>query len=103
MAWLAVIVMCLSQRGATSFHAAPLFIRNKMISATKGRFCYRDKSCEFLQLAFIKSVPGVGGGFADGVDGEVLECAAVLHDVPSLGGLERAGWLEQDGLSRPLS
>jgi hypothetical protein len=33
----------------------------------------------------------------------VLECAAVLHDVPSLGGLERAEWLERDGLSRPLS
>jgi hypothetical protein len=32
---------------------------------------------QLLQLAFIKSAPRVGGGFADGVDGEVLECAAV--------------------------
>jgi hypothetical protein len=37
MAWLALIVMYLSQRGAARFHAAPRFLGNKTVSGTKGR------------------------------------------------------------------
>jgi hypothetical protein len=36
MSWLAVIVMCLSQRGAALFHAVPRFLGNKTVSGTKG-------------------------------------------------------------------
>ena len=34
---------------------------------------------KFLELAFIERAAGVGGGLVDGVDGEELECAAILH------------------------
>jgi hypothetical protein len=41
---------------------------------------------EFLQLAFIEGAAGIGGGLVDGVDSEVLECAAILHDGPPWAG-----------------
>ena len=34
---------------------------------------------QFVQLAFLEGAAGVGGGFVDSIDGEVLECAAILH------------------------
>ena len=34
----------------------------------------------FLKLRLIEGAAGVGGRFVDQVDGEILECAAVLHD-----------------------
>ena len=34
---------------------------------------------EFAQLAGIEGAAGIGGGLVDGVDGDVLEFAAVLH------------------------
>jgi hypothetical protein len=39
-----------------------------------------DTLGELMKLAFIKGSARVGCGLVDGVDGEVLECAAVLHD-----------------------
>jgi hypothetical protein len=46
---------------------------------------------QFLQLGFVKRAPGIGGGLVNGVDGEVLKCAAVLHDCPPWAGLVRGG------------
>src|SRR3984885_12924657 len=52
-----------------------------------------DAVGKLLQLAFVKSAPGIRGGLMDGVDGEVLECAAVLHDCPPWAGSDvRGGW-----------
>ena len=34
---------------------------------------------KLVQLGLIEGAAGVGGGFVNGVDGEKLECAAVLH------------------------
>jgi hypothetical protein len=39
-----------------------------------------DALGKLLQLAFIKGAAGVSGGYVDEVDGDVLECAAILHD-----------------------
>src|SRR5579871_2294927 len=48
---------------------------------------------QLVQLTFIKSAAGVGGGLMDGVDSEVLKCAAVLHDCPPRAGWDvRGGW-----------
>ena len=44
-----------------------------------------DTFGEFMQFVFFETLAGVGGGLVDGVDGEELKCAAVLHDVPSWG------------------
>jgi len=96
-------VMCPSERARSSAMRLSAATATKRTREQKADYVPGHIIGKLLQLAFIKSAPGVGGGFADGVDGEVLECAAVLHDVPSLGGFERAGWLERDGLSRPLS
>ena len=41
---------------------------------------------QLLQLDFVKGTARIGGGLVDGVDGEVLECAAVLHDGPPWAG-----------------
>src|SRR5579875_1082345 len=38
-----------------------------------------DALGKLLQLAWLEGLPGVGGGLVDGVDGERLEWAAVLH------------------------
>ena len=40
---------------------------------------------QLIQLALVERAAGVGGGFADGVDGDVLEFAAVLHGLALLG------------------
>jgi hypothetical protein len=48
-----------------------------------------DALGKLLQLAFVKCAPGVGGGLVNGVDGEVLKCAAVLHDCPPWAGWTR--------------
>ena len=39
-----------------------------------------DALGKFVQSGLIEGAAGVGGGFVDGVDSEILECAAVLHD-----------------------
>jgi hypothetical protein len=39
-----------------------------------------DALGKLQQLAFVKSATWICGGLMDGVEGEVLECAAVLHD-----------------------
>ena len=41
---------------------------------------------EIEQLRFFKRPARISGGLVDGVDGEVLECAAVLHDCPPWAG-----------------
>ena len=52
-----------------------------------------DALGKLLQLGFVKGAPGVGGGLVNGVDGEVLKCAAVLHDCPPWAGWDvRGGW-----------
>ena len=38
-----------------------------------------DALGEFSELGFIECAAGVGGGLVDLVDGEELECAAILH------------------------
>jgi hypothetical protein len=38
-----------------------------------------DALGKLLQLGFVKGAPGVGGGLVNGVDSEILKCAAVLH------------------------
>jgi len=44
-----------------------------------------DAFGKLLQLALLEGAAGVGGGLVDGVDSEVLECAAVLHLAALLG------------------
>jgi hypothetical protein len=58
-----------------------------------------DAFCKLLQLAFIKSPAWIGGGYVDEVDGEVLECAAVLHDDKLL----LSGWESENLGGRSLS
>ena len=38
-----------------------------------------DALCQFLQLRLLEGEAWVGGGFMNLVDGDELECAAVLH------------------------
>ena len=48
---------------------------------------------KFLQLGFVKGAAGVRGGLMDGVDGEILKCAAVLHGCSPWAGWDvRGGW-----------
>ncbi len=56
----------------------------------------RNAFGRFLQLGFVKGALGIGGELANGVDGEMLECAAVLYSA-SLGwvgtcGVVRVEW-----------
>ena len=39
---------------------------------------------KFFELLLLEGQTGVGGGFVNLVDGEVLKCAAVLHDCSPL-------------------
>ena len=80
MAQLVVILMCPAERGP------PAAMRLSAPSATKrsmtqnAAYVPRNIIGELMKLAFIKGSAGVGCGLVDGVDGEVLESAAVLHD-----------------------
>jgi hypothetical protein len=56
-----------------------------------------DAVGKLLQLAFVKSAPWVRGGLVNGVDSEILKCAAVLYDCL----LGRVGTCGVVGAGRP--
>ena len=37
-----------------------------------------DARGQFLKLDFVEGAAGIGGGLVDGIDGKILECAAVM-------------------------
>ncbi len=64
-----------------------------------------DALGQLLELALLEGAAGVGGGLVDGIDGEVLECAAALHGSALLGRVLKRGWAQGgEGLNlRPPS
>jgi hypothetical protein len=45
-----------------------------------------DAGGKLLKFGWIEGHARVGGGLVDGVDGEVLKCAAILHGCPPWAG-----------------